>query len=244
MTAGSHSTRRGRTSEPSRPAMPLIGSLPHGHSCFIGCAGMATNAERGRKFRERNPNAFREWVAGNRERKRQGNAQSRRRSRERFYAWKSTLACSQCGESHPAAIDFHHRNPEGKSFEIAKYVESSWEKLMEEAGKCEVLCSNCHRIAHTRERVYYGKERRFQEYKATLSCVRCGEARTATLQFHHRVPSEKLFSISPGYRQVTWEELMREIAKCDVLCANCHNKEHWRSRQREEHSTKVGPLYT
>ena len=33
------------------------------------------------------------------------------------------------------------------------------------------------------------------EYKKSLSCTRCPETHPATLQFHHRNPAEKEFSI-------------------------------------------------
>ena len=66
------------------------------------------------------------------------------------------------------------------------------------------------------------------EYKKSLSCTRCSEAHPATLQFHHRNPEEKEFSISM-YRMGKWsrERILEETAKCDVICANCHAKEHW-----------------
>ena len=65
------------------------------------------------------------------------------------------------------------------------------------------------------------------EYKKTLSCVRCGENHPATLTFHHRKGTEKSFEIgnivSLG---VSLKRVIAEIEKCDVLCANCHAKEH------------------
>jgi hypothetical protein len=66
------------------------------------------------------------------------------------------------------------------------------------------------------------------EYKKGLSCSRCSESHPATLQFHHRDPKDKEFSIGT-YRhgRFSRERLLKEIAKCDVICANCHAKEHW-----------------
>jgi hypothetical protein len=65
------------------------------------------------------------------------------------------------------------------------------------------------------------------EYKKGLSCSRCPESHPATLQFHHRNPEEKEFSIGM-YRQGRFSKkrLLKKIAKCDVICANCHAKEH------------------
>jgi hypothetical protein len=66
------------------------------------------------------------------------------------------------------------------------------------------------------------------EYKKQLSCARCSESHPATLQFHHRDPKDKEFAISV-YRMGKWskERILKEIAKCEVICANCHAKEHW-----------------
>lgn len=43
------------------------------------------------------------------------------------------------------------------------------------------------------------------------------------LSFHHRDPRQKRFDVSQGAnRRVGLKTLFEEIAKCDVLCANCH----------------------
>jgi len=60
-------------------------------------------------------------------------------------------------------------------------------------------------------------------------CRRCGEDDPVVLEFHHRVPAEKRFPIS-AVRAVPKPAdtalVMAEIAKCDVLCANCHRRAH------------------
>ena len=70
--------------------------------------------------------------------------------------------------------------------------------------------------------------KRFREYKAGLCCVRCGFGKgfPVCLDFHHRDPSLKAFSISVRAPDVSLEVLLIEIAKCDVLCANCHRLVH------------------
>jgi hypothetical protein len=49
--------------------------------------------------------------------------------------YKKTLRCADCGQSHPATLDFHHLDP-----------------AKEEIAKCVVLCANCHRIRHWNEK--------------------------------------------------------------------------------------------
>lgn len=56
-------------------------------------------------------------------------------------------------------------------------------------------------------------------------CVRCGyDNSPRALQFHHRDPATKLFSLSSGIRAL--ETMREEAKKCDLLCANCHAEEH------------------
>jgi hypothetical protein len=60
--------------------------------------------------------------------------------------------CHDCGGTfHKCAYDFHHINPEEKSFEIAPSLDRNWNTLLEEVEKCIMLCSNCHRVRHYRE---------------------------------------------------------------------------------------------
>jgi transposase len=55
-------------------------------------------------------------------------------------------ACQLCGfDPWPAALHFHHIDPATKSFEISQGgVTVSIDTLRAEAGKCALLCANCH----------------------------------------------------------------------------------------------------
>lgn len=68
-------------------------------------------------------------------------------------------------------------------------------------------------------------------YKVARGCEKCGEKHPATLDFHHLDPTTKEYNIgatihmgNPAEVSKVWDE----IAKCVVLCANCHRKEHWK----------------
>ena len=59
--------------------------------------------------------------------------------------------CIKCGYSkNYSALHFHHRNPEDKKFQIdaRKCNNTKMETLIEEASKCDLLCSNCHMEIH------------------------------------------------------------------------------------------------
>jgi hypothetical protein len=51
-------------------------------------------------------------------------------------------------------------------------------------------------------------------------CVDCGEDDPIVLEFDHR--RDKKFSISAGLQGRRWQDVLDEIAKCEVVCANCH----------------------
>jgi hypothetical protein len=71
-----------------------------------------------------------------------------------FEGLKSSVSCLRCGFSHPAAIQFHHRDPKQKDMEIYLAVRKGWgkERILRELEKCDPLCANCHFIVHGEQR--------------------------------------------------------------------------------------------
>jgi hypothetical protein len=58
--------------------------------------------------------------------------------------------------------------------------------------------------------------------KTDRGCDRCGYAAFAgALEWDHRPDQVKAFTVSSSWSR-KWEVIMAEIAKCDLLCANCH----------------------
>lgn len=59
--------------------------------------------------------------------------------------------CGKCGYSRCVdALDFHHTDQNTKEFSISHTgVTRSWEIIKVELDKCELLCANCHREAHS-----------------------------------------------------------------------------------------------
>lgn len=63
---------------------------------------------------------------------------------------------------------------------------------------------------------------RYGKYKAGRPCADCGlHFHSVAMDFDHRPGEVKLFNISASSSR-TDEEVEREIAKCDLVCANCH----------------------
>jgi|SRR5690554_397852 len=61
------------------------------------------------------------------------------------------------------------------------------------------------------------------EYLSKSSCETCGEDDTVVLEFDYKDQSEKEYTISNMYDS-SLEKIKIEIAKCRVLCANCHRR--------------------
>jgi hypothetical protein len=58
--------------------------------------------------------------------------------------------CIVCGETDPACLDFHHRDPAQKAYGVRQAVHHGWSRtrVRAEAAKCDILCANCHRKHH------------------------------------------------------------------------------------------------
>lgn len=93
-------------------------------------------------------------------------------------------------------------------------------------------CPLKRRNLRTKNARKYQRKRRLERKRKLVilhggECIRCGYDKClASLEFHHRDPKEKLFSISEAGLQKKWEEIVDEAKKCDLLCKNCHGEDH------------------
>ena len=76
------------------------------------------------------------------------------RMRAEWEEYKSTLECVQCGQNHPATLDFHHVIKDPANRKVSELTQNGAYKLAraEIESKCVVLCASCHRIWHHEER--------------------------------------------------------------------------------------------
>lgn len=67
---------------------------------------------------------------------------------EQLYGYLSDKSCAVCGIDDIRVLEFDHLDAKNKSFGISRAVNVgySWESILEEINKCQVLCSNCHKI--------------------------------------------------------------------------------------------------
>lgn len=92
----------------------------------------------------------------------------RRRTKLKLIEYKGGQ-CQQCGYNKkiPGAFDFHHRDPEMKSFTISKSIRKL-EILKTEADKCDLLCKICHAEMHDKD-YHEMREQAIQKHKERLS---------------------------------------------------------------------------
>ena len=81
----------------------------------------------------------------NKERYMEVSAKTKKRLRERLNKIKS-VPCKDCGGSFPpVCMDFDHLID--KKFNIGEKLKAlSWKVIEQEIAKCDIICSNCHRL--------------------------------------------------------------------------------------------------
>ena len=67
----------------------------------------------------------------------------------------------------------------------------------------------------------------FKELKSKEVCKECGESTYELLDYHHRDPSTKVTTVSDMLGRYGRPKVLEEMAKCDVLCKQCHMKHHY-----------------
>lgn len=126
--------------------------------------------------------------------------------------------CARCFKVKPLS-DFS--GPSGRSQKIDCY--------------CRPCRASYHREHYERNKARYirqaGERNRREiewrmqfllDFLAEHPCVDCGETDPVVLEFDHL--EKKSFMVSQGLRYMAWEKVLREISKCEVVCANCHKR--------------------
>jgi 5-methylcytosine-specific restriction endonuclease McrA len=74
------------------------------------------------------------------------NNRTRKKNREMVKQLKSR-PCMDCGNTFPTYVmEFDHRDPVSKDFSIGRGNFSWLKKMLSEIEKCDIVCSNCHKV--------------------------------------------------------------------------------------------------
>ena len=152
--------------------------------------------------------------------------------------------CQDCGGTFPPwVMDFDHREPSEKSFNVtsARAMLMSRPRLMAEIQKCDIVCANCHAVRTytwllARDKPVSGTSRRLEEKRRywrehaklleqlrDVPCADCGRRFPFhVMQFDHRDSSTKNYTVTRMIGRAGRSKILEEAAKCDIVCANCH----------------------
>jgi hypothetical protein len=179
---------------------------------------------------------------------------SRQRATVQFLRDLRCVPCADCGRSFPPYImDFDHRDPSTKSFCLLadKVLLKNRDVLLAEVAKCDVVCANCHAIRTSQQRAEYewgwpsgGRGPRIESQRARwraqaklldelrcVPCIDCGQVFPPyVMQFDHRDPATKSHLVTQMTGRAGTARILAEVAKCDIVCANCHRDRTFRRR--------------
>lgn len=99
-------------------------------------------------------------------------------------------------------------------------------------GRVYPWCRECNNNIRSRSwkiQIAFGRKRRIELImSAGSACISCGYHKNySVLSFHHKNPTTKEFELDNNNCAFhSWENLLMEAAKCDLLCTNCHGELH------------------
>lgn len=102
------------------------------------------------------------------------------------------------------------------------YVEAEARAAVRRGKKTRLPCRSCQQRYQSERRA--PRQAICDKVKMDAGCMDCGlkPEYPQVLEFDHRPDERKSFDISDRMTSGTVEDLLAEIAKCDVVCANCH----------------------
>ena len=87
---------------------------------------------------------------------------------------------------------------------------------------CSLKCSKAKYQKENRGDTYRASRELVYADKIAKGCSRCSERRPSCLQYHHLNPETKVAGIGVMVQRYQPEVVAAEMAKCVLLCANCH----------------------
>ena len=134
------------------------------------------------------------------------------------------LECSPFGSRNTRKLDIIEINEDGlhncAKCNIRQERDNFFTKTDGRAYSYCKVCSN-----NLRKEKFKKVKEMAVEYKGGC-CEKCGYSKyLGALEFHHKDPTQKDFSISAN-RKTIFDSIKPELDKCMLLCANCHRETH------------------
>jgi hypothetical protein len=131
-------------------------------------------------------------------------------------------------------MDFDHRDPSKKLFTIAgaHALLMSRAKLVAEVEKCDIVCANCHALRTYANLMEVGADQQMRNGLPERHRTSNASGRRfppCVMQFDHREDALKKFVVSET-RSRAHSTILAEVAKCDIVCTNCHRDRTFKRR--------------
>lgn len=103
------------------------------------------NNERQPKCKQCRSKYFKEYYKKNRKRYRNHAYVQRRENQLCMLNFLADKKCLDCKETDPVVLQFDHRDPKMKKFNVSAMLNGfSWPAILNEIKKCDIRCANCH----------------------------------------------------------------------------------------------------
>lgn len=111
---------------------------------------------------------------------------------------------------------------DGKDYYVNSYSkENNESRLTQIYGPfTKIEAGNFKTMDHDRRKRY--KKRLLINSIKNMPCVDCGKVKNLTEMTFDHVRGKKSFNIANGCKK-SWDELLRELKICDLVCRSCHN---------------------
>ena len=132
--------------------------------------------------------------------------------------------CYRCAELKPVEAFSWRRKESGQRDSFCRPCRSAYGKEHYAANRQRYIeQARIQKQALQLERTTY-----LIKFFETHPCVDCGERDPVVLEFDHL--RDKAFAIGPALSRRSWQSILEEIEKCEVVCANCHRRRTSRRR--------------
>ena len=126
--------------------------------------------------------------------------------------------CYRCGGTKPAAAFSWRRRHLGQRDSFCRPCRKAY-------GRAHYLANRERYIEQARSqtaRLQLERTRFLLDFFVTHPRSDCGETDPVVLEFDHL--RDKAFNIGGALSRRSWQAILDEMAKCEVVCANCHRR--------------------
>jgi hypothetical protein len=126
--------------------------------------------------------------------------------------------CYRCGDLKPVEEFAWRRKAKGQRDTFCRPCRAVYGKEHYAANRQRYI----DQARRHKQKLMLERTKRLIEFFKAHPCVDCGESDPVVLEFDHL--RDKAFAIGPHLCRTSWQAIIDEIRKCEVVCANCHRR--------------------